>query len=133
MFHKKYFSLFIFHLEYYYLSVSILVSADMKNCISVLYRYWPIRKLYLLAHIGIGQYEKMLISHPLTWPNPMNLNFDPILTQKIWVAQKFMLSRPDLKENPWPDPALLVSSCRNIMQHHFFRMNNTKQILFMKL
>ena len=43
------------------LLVSVSVLADMKNCISVFYRYRPIRKLYLSAHIGIGRYEKKLI------------------------------------------------------------------------
>ena len=33
----------------------------MKKIISVFYRYRPIRKLYLSACIGIGQYEKKLI------------------------------------------------------------------------
>ena len=43
------------------ISVSASVLADMKKMISVFYRYWPIRKLYLSACIGIGRYEKKLI------------------------------------------------------------------------
>ena len=40
--------------------------------ISVIYRYRPIRKLYLSACIGIGPYEKKLIGcslHQLPWKN----------------------------------------------------------------
>ena len=51
-----------------YLSVLVLLallSADMKNAISVFYRYRPIRKLSLSGFIGIGQYEKKLIGHTL--------------------------------------------------------------------
>ena len=47
-------------------SLSVSVSADMKNCISVFYRYRPIRKLYLSAFIGIGRYEKKLIGRTLS-------------------------------------------------------------------
>ena len=53
----------------YCISVSVLsvsVSADMKNAISVFYRYRPIRKLSLSGFIGIGRYEKRLIGRTLT-------------------------------------------------------------------
>ena len=51
-----------------YYIYSISVSADMKNIISVFYRYRPIRKLSLLGFIGIGRYEKKLIGRTLTRP-----------------------------------------------------------------
>ena len=41
------------------------ISADMKNIISVFYRYRPIRKFHLSAFIGIGRYEKNLIGRTL--------------------------------------------------------------------
>ena len=44
---------------------SLSVSADLKNIISVFYRYRPIRKLSLSGFIGIGRYEKKLIGRTL--------------------------------------------------------------------
>ena len=52
----------------YRISVSVLsvtLSSDMKNFISVFYRYRPIRKLSLSGFIGIGRYEKKLIGRTL--------------------------------------------------------------------
>ena len=49
------------------ISVSVSLSADMKKLISVFYRYRPIRKLSLSGFIGIGRYEKKLISRLLHW------------------------------------------------------------------
>ena len=73
LFHKffflYYFLLPTLNTTTYSLSVSVSVSADMKNCISVFYRYRSIRKLYLSAHIGIGQYEKKLIVCSLPAPS----------------------------------------------------------------
>ena len=62
--------IFVEKISYYIycISVSVLsvsVSADMKNAISVFYRYRPIRKLSLSGFIGIGRYEKKLIGHTL--------------------------------------------------------------------
>ena len=42
------------------------VSADMEKFISVIYRYWPIRKLDLSVIIGIGRYGKRHIDRTLT-------------------------------------------------------------------
>ena len=63
---KKYFyCVFIRIITIYSISVSVSVSANMKNVISVFYRYRPIRKLSLSGFIGIGRYEKKLISRTL--------------------------------------------------------------------
>ena len=51
---------------YYIYCMSVSLSADMKNIISVFYRYRPIRKLSISGFIGIGRYEKKLIGHTLS-------------------------------------------------------------------
>ena len=79
------------------------------------YRHRPIWKSDILVGIGIGQYEKMLISRSLTWPNPMNLNFDPILTQKIWVGPKIYVvaTWPKGKSLTRPSP-----TCIFLQEYH---------------
>jgi len=51
---------------YIILSVSVLsVLANMKNTLSVFYRYRTIKRLSLSGFIGIGRYKKKLIGRTL--------------------------------------------------------------------
>ena len=67
LFQEKIIFYFIFYRNILFIvyQLSVSVSADMGKFISVIYRYWPIRKLDLSAVIGIGRYEKKLIDRTL--------------------------------------------------------------------
>ena len=44
----------------------LYISYGLGKSISKFFWYWPIRKFYTLAFIGIVRYEKRLIGRPLT-------------------------------------------------------------------
>ena len=74
LFQEKIIFYFIFYRNILFIvyRLSVSVSADMGKFISVFYRYQPIRKLSVSGFIGIGQYEKKLISCTLYYFHSKN-------------------------------------------------------------
>ena len=70
---------------------ALSVSADMKNVISVFYRYWLIRKLIVSGFIGINRYKKKLISRTLCDHEKIELYEFWMHEFKLALAERFQV------------------------------------------
>ena len=121
IFWKKCHTLYLLYISVLVLSVSVSLSlsADMKNFIPAFYRYWPIRKLSLSGFIGIGQYEKKLISRTLSLMTHKCCNFQSFYLQ--FCFEKGKISLHFIKKRFCLSTNLNINCCEGkVMLTHFF-------------